>query len=492
MNEAGEGRMPLRVGTTAEAGPSGSASRPLVECLVVLLFGVLLFRTFIAEAYIVPTGSMAPTLLGQHRELVCASCGSRFAMGMDDHGYLGRAVCPNCGHADIDLTAASERDGDRLLVVKHLYDWRSPRRYEVVVFQNPTLPSQAYVKRIVGLPGETVQVRDGDLFINGEIARKDLEEQRAMRLAVYDHEFQPLDATRYPRWQARVGRGPRERTSGWSAEGNAYEHHRPERAGPGATDWIEYRHFDPDRGTYGPVRDHTPYNGTRGTGEHVVRDLMLEARVRPGPGVKALVLRFQGQGESVWVSIPTDSQGPIKVRHNGRPVVDPPSLRPLPTTAVTDAAGDLLEASWFDRRLTVALNGELLFQPLDLDLAPAGQVSGPFGSPLALGIVGDGATVRGLKVFRDIYYTSPQAEPSRPTFGIDRPWRLGAGEYFVLGDNSPVSFDSRFWAQGPVLPAEMLTGKPFLVHLPSRAFPLKVFGGQTYWIPDPRQIRYIR
>ena len=66
---------------------------------------------------------------------------------------------------------------------------------------------------------------------------------------------------------------------------------------------------------------------------------------------------------------------------------------------------------------------------------------------------------------------------------------LGPGEFFVLGDNSPLSEDSRYWQQGPVVPAHCLVGKPFLVHLPSR---LVTFGRLHFQVPDLERIRYIR
>lgn len=468
--------------------PVRSLSRPLVECLVVLMLGVLLFRTFIAEAYIVPTGSMAPTLLGQHREMVCPNCGHRFAVGLDDQGPSGRVACPNCGQDDLEQASFSERDGDRLLVLKHLYDWRPPRRYEVVVFHNPNQPTQAYVKRLVGLPGESVQVRDGDLYIDGQIARKSPEEQRAMRILVYDHDFPARDSARYPRWRAQVGRGQRNLRSGWGPVGDGFVHQRADDEAARLPDWLEYRHLDPDRGDYGPIRDLTPYNGPRGTGEHRVRDLMLEARVKLSPGVEALLVRFQAGGDTVSMTLPTNGQGPIQVRRNGRPVPEPEALRTLPA----DDAERVLEAAWVDRRLTVAIDGQMVCEPLDFDEGPPNATAGATGGPVALGILGDGAEASNLRIYRDIYYTSPASDLNRPAFGVDRPYPLQAGEYFVLGDNSPVSFDSRFWPDGPVLPGALLVGKPFLVHLPSGAIPLKVFGGQTYWIPDPRQIRYIR
>lgn len=483
--------VPRVPGGAGAAGPT-SYSRPVVECVVILLFGVLLFRTFVAEAYIVPTGSMAPTLLGLHREMACPNCGAGFALGMDEQGTPARAICPNCGQENLDSAAGPERDGDRLLVLKHLYDWRPPKRWEVVVFQNPTRPSQAYVKRVVGLPGESVEIRDGDLYIDGEIVRKPLAEQRAMRIPVYDHDFEAKDSARYPRWLPRVGRGQRLLQSGWEPSGTGFTHKSSDPEVKGIPDWLEYRHWDPDRGDYGAVRDMTPYNGARGIGENGVTDLMIEAMVALEPGVDALLLRFSGGSDQIWVSIPTKDEGNIRIRRNDRPLPAPARLASLPTSGAEGPVPFLLEASWVDRRLTVAIDGRPLFEPIDIDEPSFRPSSGPHGSPVALGLLGGGAEVHGLRIYRDIYYTSPPSDSTRPLHGIGSPYQLGPDEFFVLGDNSPVSFDSRFWPDSPVLPASMLIGKPFLVHLPSRGLPLKVFGGQTYWIPDPREIRYIR
>jgi len=65
-------------------------------------------------------------------------------------------------------------------------------------------------------------------------------------------------------------------------------------------------------------------------------------------------------------------------------------------------------------------------------------------------------------LYRDVYYTS-----ARGRNGVQRPYQLGDDELFVLGDNSPVSHDSRRWPDGAV-PMKLLVGKPFLVHLPSK------------------------
>ena len=458
-------------------------SRPTVEFLVGLLVSVLMFRTFAAEAYIVPTGSMAPTLLGMHREITCPRCGLRFAVGMDEQGRSAHPICPNCGNADLDHAPTAERNGDRLLVQKHLFDWRSPRRWEVAVFQNPAEPSQAYVKRVVGLPGESVQLVNGDVYIDGRIARKSLEEQHATRVPVYDHRFVPDDVARYPRWTFRQGR------EGWEADGSRFVHRS---AGEEAIkpDWLEYRHWDPDRENYGPVRDFTPYNGSDVRGENRVTDLMLRALVTPRVGGTEILVRVHPGPDRFQISIPlAGSTAEVHVREDGQ---DIPLSRPR-----RDAAHSLapfqLEATWVDHRLSVAIDGVLQFDPIDVDGPALGPNPGPGDPPLALGVRGgESIEVAELRIDRDVYYTGSLASAPRRPFGVDEPYRLGPGEFFVLGDNSPVSNDSRFWPGSPVVRSDQFLGKPFLVHLPSQGLPLKVFGGETYWVPDPREIRYIR
>ena len=100
--------------------------------------------------------------------------------------------------------------------------------------------------------------------------------------------------------------------------------------------------------------------------------------------------------------------------------------------------------------------------------------------------------MKDLKVLRDVYYTAELDGSMQPPHAVEAPYRLGPDEYFVLGDNSPVSNDSRFWDHGPIVPASALVGRPFLVHVPGRMMPVRAFGRELFWIPDPREIRYIR
>ncbi|HEY2157947.1 MAG TPA: signal peptidase I [Isosphaeraceae bacterium] len=464
--------------------------RQTVEFLVVLSLGIMLFRTFAAEAYIVPTGSMAPTLVGHHKDVNCGHCGFHYVMGIDDQGRAGRPVCPNCGTHGPDLAASAASNGDRLLVQKYLFDLRPPRRWEVAVFQSLSEPNQAYVKRVVGLPGEAIQLRGGDVYIDGKVARKDLAEVRATRLVVFDNNFVPADADRFPRWAFRRARQRSNAPSGWKAAGTGFVHEPSKVDGP-SVDWIDYRHWDPDTGRYGPVRDVVAYNGGDVRAEDPVRDLMFEARVSARPDVPSLVVRVDSGSDVVLVTLPVESRAQPEVRYNGK-LIAPENVR---GSLVSSPAGaprlQRLEVGVIDRRLLVAIDGALAFDPIDFD-GPVGAGPGRFATPISVGVPYGGVTLSDLKIYRDVYYTGALSGGLRRPAGVDAPYLLKQGEFFVLGDNSPVSNDSRFWATGPVVRRRDFLGKPFLVHLPGRLAILQVFGRTICRIPDPREIRYIR
>jgi signal peptidase I len=60
-------------------------------------------------------------------------------------------------------------DGQRLLVNKLAYKFSSPQRGDIVVFHAPHEPGKDFIKRIIGLPGEKVEVRDGRVYINDQL-----------------------------------------------------------------------------------------------------------------------------------------------------------------------------------------------------------------------------------------------------------------------------------------------------------------------------------
>ncbi len=64
-------------------------------------------------------------------------------------------------------------DGNYLLIDEITYRFREPERGEVIVFRYPNNPATYFIKRIVGLPGETVELKDGKIFANGEFIEED-------------------------------------------------------------------------------------------------------------------------------------------------------------------------------------------------------------------------------------------------------------------------------------------------------------------------------
>jgi signal peptidase I len=60
-------------------------------------------------------------------------------------------------------------DGERIIVNKFVYRFQPIERGDVVVFWYPRDPSVSFIKRVIGLPGDTVEIRNGSLYVNGRL-----------------------------------------------------------------------------------------------------------------------------------------------------------------------------------------------------------------------------------------------------------------------------------------------------------------------------------
>ena len=63
-------------------------------------------------------------------------------------------------------------NGDQLIVDKITYRFQDPERFDIIVFPFHYKENTYYIKRIIGLPGETVQIADGTIYINGEVLKE--------------------------------------------------------------------------------------------------------------------------------------------------------------------------------------------------------------------------------------------------------------------------------------------------------------------------------
>jgi signal peptidase I len=300
----------------AQRQPPSHATRETIESIVIAFVLAFLFRTFEAEAFVIPTGSMAPTLMGRHKDVVCPKCGYRFEVGASEEesddvlqrraqlsqfgsnpqtrarltgeisGYdVVGGMCPMCHHVmpmvpdlppDVPesqdaghITDQRSYNGDRILVNKYIYSIDDPRRWDVVVFKFPGDAEENYIKRLVGLPHEVIRIYQGDLFVGADgasedaefkIARKPPDKLLAMRQSVHDTNHDPTDLYRagWPlRWQAEASDDAD--PEGWKAdtqtEGEVLrERYTIDRTG-GDVAWLRYRHLVPPYSAWQRVAD---------------------------------------------------------------------------------------------------------------------------------------------------------------------------------------------------------------------------------------------
>ena len=216
-----------------------------------------IFRGFVVEAFLIPTGSMAPTLLGAHMEFRDDETGYTWAVGpwhyaSADRPYSIQAPTQLGGRRDgvghdirpinvgapmtgrrLERSNIRTRAGDRIFVFKYLYSIFEPQRFDVIVFKNPTDPKMNFIKRLVGLPGEQIALVDGDVYWRDparhtDIAGAPLWSQPGWRIArkperAQREVWQPVFDSRYaPTSPESLFRSPWRGGLGWDTRGRDY------------------------------------------------------------------------------------------------------------------------------------------------------------------------------------------------------------------------------------------------------------------------------
>lgn len=455
--------------------------RRLVECVVVFLCLDLLVRTWLCGGVTVPlvvqSGSMAPTLLGPHRDVVCRDCGFGFSCEADVQPASARAVCPNCGFRENALGTLPDVRGDWVLVDKTVLRVRPPKRWEVVAFWHESAATGPAVKRVIGLPGESVELRDGDVYIDGQIQRKPWPVQRALAVLVHDAAHPPRQSRGLPRWRADRP------NSAWRLGGESLSH--PGTSEAGDIDWISYHHWQrvpgaEERTIEVPIVDDSGHHQTRPRrAEDVayVTDVLVTFRVMKASGPGRLWIQAWDGREEFRVGVSLTEPACHILRRGGVVARSPPGGWP------ESLEGREMAVAICDHQAVVALDGRAF---LAHPYVPGPGPIRPSPRAVAIGANGAAVEIGELKVYRDVYYARPPGNGT--AWGVGRPVQLGPGEYFVLGDNSPFSEDSRTWSS-PGVARGQIVGKPVVVHLPWRSMSVL---GRDLQVPAPTRIRYIR
>ena len=203
----------------------------------------------------------------------------------------------------------------------------------MAVFHFPGEPSQAYVKRVVGLPGESVQIVDGN--VHRSMARShgkaSTSSARCRSWCMTAAMFLMIPTASHGGFSAEANQD-----SGWPAAGARsagtfvhepveHAHHEPD----DLLDWLVYRHWDPVLNRYGPIRDHYAYNGGDLGAENVVPDLSLEARLTIGREVEMIAVMIRSGGDRFVVRIPVKGEDSVEVARNDHKQLVVPWATPL-------------------------------------------------------------------------------------------------------------------------------------------------------------------
>lgn len=490
--------------SASDASPAADERPGMKDTVVSLAIAFILafvFRGFVVEPFIIPTGSMAPTLMGAHILARSPNSGETWAIGpwrfldsshMRPSAAQGDVIVPDPASGErLLFKNPPVRAGDRIFVLKYLYSIFDPSRFDVVVFKNPSEPDVNYIKRLIGLPNEQVALVDGDIFtrdVRGiptseqegpsawsgpgwKIHRKPERQQRVLWQEVFDSARTPLHPEREGRrwfecpWVGSSG-DPSDSGPGAWAIGDSPVY-RFKAAGPATLTWNEAAF---------PVDDYYPYDQNYEnylSARFPVSDVRLRAGIEPAaPGLSCWIT-IVARGHCFQAEIGADATAirMAPVDRAGAVTGEWTTLAET-ATALTLPAGRVTNAElWHsDQSLQLWINGERVLHA-EYDWSPAERFRNatgrdpdsffdtdedePAADPtiylrprLSWQFRGAPFALHNVGLERDVQYQpTPNVGPPVPALGTD-PRRMPAlkgDQYFVCGDNSPQSMDGRLW-----------------------------------------------
>lgn len=526
-----------------------SSVKDTVMSLLIAFTIALIFRGVVLEPFQIPTGSMAPTLLGAHVRLYDKETGYSWPMSPSKFVDPGMQIAtpvqpvtearePNTDRLLPSFNSAAS-SGDRIFVLKYMYPFGTPQRWDIVVFRTPTSPQEYYIKRLVGLENEELAIVDGDVFTRPfksdrnetaeqcwqspewKIARKPMRVQNAVWQLVFDSTYTPLNPTRDGRkWFASPWIPS---TAGWKdQETPVYTY-----SGTGATSlsWDTVNRPITDLNHY----NDTPqlnYAGRASRPVYPCSDLKVSFGYRPTAsttGAVGATIRVNGHafrarieadgkatigmraaGDEAWAtlatasiggSLPNDAVTNVDFRH-----VDQ-SLQLLVNERMVCEAG----YDWTPGQRASFATGKPLSAVLSLMvLPPPLSVPSMYTSPEVSIDLPGACELHRVSLARDLFY-QPVAHMLPPRAGGPargtHPSSLQVqreNQFFFLGDNSPASLDGRLWGESDpwvqtlinpgdgIVARDLIVGKAFCVFFPAMS---RQWGRVP--VPDLGQLRWI-
>jgi hypothetical protein len=526
----------LRVGL-----PVGWLRTAAVEALWTLVSApflvVLVLLTL--DASFVGTTESAEAVRGWHKPVVCPQCSHAFVIDAPAGEDHDSCECPNC-RANIPFAPAGRpvppggianpdaRPPERVVLARWLLgpETLPPERFDLVGVEWPRgeqdgrkLPDGRGLMRVAGLPGETIAIHHGDLYVrhlDGQSLDEDdpIPERRRLRWVFGGDK----DGWRKPpkdnycilrkppakvlalmhlvydsRQPARDLNAPEDRRwvedGGWWRAGTGFGHD----GSNDAVAWLRYRHvLRNNLGSPALITDFSGYNAWKGVsheppGENWVADLILECDADPGP-MGELTLELSRGPDRFQARFDLTARACTLHRVKGAGAEE----KLAEARVKVPGKGARLRFANVDERLIVWVNDRLAFGDGVPYLAPKRLMpvkENDLDRPASVGARGTAVRVTRLRLFRDVYYEVGLEEhdlrrfpvlaggcPDVPDFhpadvatwkhllnAPAREYSIEEEQYFLLADNSPEWADSRAWG---AYPRAQVAGRALIRYFP--------------------------